>query len=592
MPAPAAVTSPWERFTLIAVLDEGPGRVLCRALDTVSGRPLLLELIDPDARAVRAEAAPIEDVPRGADAILARARRAADVVHPHLARIGEIGLWRGRVFVAFDEGEGEDLAALVGRRGSCSPPVWRAIGLGVTAALARAHSAGLVHGAIDPKAVRVLPRGAVLFGVGLERAPSLRAFTAPERWAGAPADARADVYAFGAVSAYAATGRGPRAAANAHASAHASAPASDEAGAGETPSPAAPAAAPPPDELDLLIARCLADDPALRPADGVLLHELFDSASRAAAVASGGSRSARRSLRHGAIAFFFALIASLALLLLLPADETPAPAIEPPLDRSLDAFELDPSEGGPTAAERAAWRTDGVFLLERAARAESPAARRRLARRAAPLLQGDERARALAIAEEAEGRLASFTEREAAALLDQALAAAEERRAGGRLEAALAAFADAAAVVERHPALAARSTEIAAARQPVEAALVGAAGDRGDFEQAAAAAREAARLADFLGRNEESAALGRRAELFDRLSFCELVLEEQARFVTLELERLAPQTRDVDGARLLAARAAIVLGRDERARELLRALIDAPDPGPLAGAARELLDLL
>ena len=144
----------------------------------------------------------------GADSEAARKRfareasRASSIGDPHIGSVYEVGETDdGRVFLAMALGEGEPLSDRLAH-GSLALDQAVDIGNQVAAGLASAHGEGIVHGALDPTQVMVNSEGRVKvvgFGAGslpgaAERA---RAYLAPERLAGEPADVRADLWSLG-----------------------------------------------------------------------------------------------------------------------------------------------------------------------------------------------------------------------------------------------------------------------------------------------------------------------------------------------------------------------------------------------------------
>ena len=211
--------------------------------------------------------------PGESDDLLGQSRLAARLDHPHVVHVLDAGTHGGLPYVVLDLVDGPTLAELLAD-GPLPLADVLAVAHGVLAGLAHAHALGVLHldlsagnvmvargadGAPDPAAAVVLD-----FGAGQHRgvADGLLAVTphyaSPEVATGRAGDARSDVYSVGVLLFELATGRLPfsdgdaRAVLSAHVHLHAAAPSSWE--------PSLPAA------FDLLVARALAKDPAVRPA--------------------------------------------------------------------------------------------------------------------------------------------------------------------------------------------------------------------------------------------------------------------------------------------------------------------------------------
>ncbi|MDT0268171.1 serine/threonine-protein kinase [Streptomyces sp. DSM 44915] len=149
----------------------------------------------------------------------------------------------------------------------------RALGAGLAEALEAIHAAGLVHRDLKPSNVLVAPDGPRVVDFGISMAVEATALTragtvigtpgfmAPEQLTGAPVTAATDVFALGAVLAYAATGTGPFGTGSAQSLNFRIA--YEEPDLAQLPSPG----------LEI-IARCLAKDPAERPTVAAVLDEL------------------------------------------------------------------------------------------------------------------------------------------------------------------------------------------------------------------------------------------------------------------------------------------------------------------------------
>ena len=144
------------------------------------------------------------------------ARAAASVNHPNVCQIHEIGEDAGTLFIAMELLEGESLADRL-RRGPLSISEAMPLTFGVLAALSALHSRGLVHRDLKPSHVFLTPHGVKLLDFGLARpqhdglADPVTVLTqhgvvigtphymAPEQVTGDTVDARADVFAAGAL---------------------------------------------------------------------------------------------------------------------------------------------------------------------------------------------------------------------------------------------------------------------------------------------------------------------------------------------------------------------------------------------------------
>src|SRR5262245_7813198 len=161
------------------------------------------------------------------DPAIARRFRAEAVTvarlnHPGIATIFELFQHDGEWLMVMAFLRGETLEGLVGRQGPLPPAQAGDVCMQTLAALAHAHSLGVVHRDLKPANVMVTDSGAVKimdFGiarvVGTEHLTSAGfmmgtpAYMAPEQVRGDDIDARADLYAIGVVLFHLLTGKLP-----------------------------------------------------------------------------------------------------------------------------------------------------------------------------------------------------------------------------------------------------------------------------------------------------------------------------------------------------------------------------------------------
>jgi formylglycine-generating enzyme required for sulfatase activity/predicted Ser/Thr protein kinase len=210
------------RYVIEQYLGSGGMGVVYRAEDTLLKRPVALKLLDVD-----------DDGPT--DGLRARLLReaqfAARVEHDRIARVYDVGEHKGSAFVAMEFVRGETLRQCMVNRSMGLADVL-ALGKQIAEGLAALHDAGVLHRDLKPENVMITEAGAVKlldFGLarGLEGAPRSEAaeaggapapltnlsgtpgYMAPEQYAGAPLDARVDIFALGVVLYELVTGERP-----------------------------------------------------------------------------------------------------------------------------------------------------------------------------------------------------------------------------------------------------------------------------------------------------------------------------------------------------------------------------------------------
>jgi serine/threonine-protein kinase len=149
------------------------------------------------------------------DRLRREARVAASISHPHICQLYEIGEVGDKLFVAMELLSGEPLSARIAQG---PMPVREAVQIvqDILAALSALHRRGILHRDIKPSNVFLTDQGAKLLDFGIARAGDdtqatvmpltgpgtlfgTPRYMAPEFASGEPVDARADLFAVGAV---------------------------------------------------------------------------------------------------------------------------------------------------------------------------------------------------------------------------------------------------------------------------------------------------------------------------------------------------------------------------------------------------------
>lgn len=241
------------RFEVVREIGRGGFGAVYEAVDCDLGRHVALKVLRP--KRSRADALD-RDLRREAEAT-------ARLDHPGIVTLFDAGTSEHGPFLVMELLRGETLA----RRLARGPvPLLEAVHLGgaLARALAHAHARGVLHRDLKPGNVFLTTDGRVkVLDLGLahlleqDEPPQggTHAYSAPELWDGGPADARADVFAVGAILFELATGR--RALDPTWWSDGPSSPVVD---------------LPPSWPLAGLVVRCLSADPGRRPADGRALE--------------------------------------------------------------------------------------------------------------------------------------------------------------------------------------------------------------------------------------------------------------------------------------------------------------------------------
>ncbi len=168
------------------------------------------------------DAGQVLEQPSNREQFWAEARAAANLLHPHVVTIHNLGSVNGYHFIEMEYVPGgQTLREALIREGPLDPVRASTLTRQVVLALGAAHDSGLVHRDIKPANVLLTPKGhAKLADFGLVRrledlaqggAPlaGTPTFMAPELFQGTPAGTRSDIYAVGVLLFHSLSGRLP-----------------------------------------------------------------------------------------------------------------------------------------------------------------------------------------------------------------------------------------------------------------------------------------------------------------------------------------------------------------------------------------------
>ncbi|WP_250905781.1 hemerythrin domain-containing protein [Nonomuraea sp. NEAU-A123] len=150
-------------------------------------------------------------VPRGE--VTRQLAEAVGLVKPrYLARVVGVGLDSESPYIVSEFADGPDLRQAVAVHGPYAGDELLALASALATALSTLHEAGIAHRDLKPENVLLAPDGPRVIDYGMAAGDPVggrRTYLAPEVLTGQRAGAAADVFAWGAVVLYAATGRDP-----------------------------------------------------------------------------------------------------------------------------------------------------------------------------------------------------------------------------------------------------------------------------------------------------------------------------------------------------------------------------------------------
>jgi serine/threonine-protein kinase len=204
------------QYRIVSVLGRGSMACVYKARHLGLHRPCALKVLDSDL---------VNQQPGLRKQFWAEARAAANLIHPHVVTIHNLGSAQGFHFIEMEYVPGgQTLREALVRQGPLDPSRAAHLARQIVLALGAAHDSGLVHRDIKPANVLMTPDGKVkLADFGLVRrvedlalgcAPlaGTPSFMAPELFQGTPASPRSDIYALGVLLYYTISGRLPFAA--------------------------------------------------------------------------------------------------------------------------------------------------------------------------------------------------------------------------------------------------------------------------------------------------------------------------------------------------------------------------------------------
>lgn len=186
-----------ERYRIISLLGHGGMGEVFRADDLTLGQPVALKFL-PESTIDRSMLERFRN----------EVRIARRISHPNVCRVYDMGETDNHIFLSMEYVDGEDLSSLLRRIGRLPRDKALEISRKICAGLAAAHDKGVLHRDLKPSNIMLDARGEVLimdFGLAglaheIEDVRSgTSAYMAPEQLAGKEVTPRSDIYALGLV---------------------------------------------------------------------------------------------------------------------------------------------------------------------------------------------------------------------------------------------------------------------------------------------------------------------------------------------------------------------------------------------------------
>lgn len=199
-----------QRYRIVSSLGAGGSSQVYLAEDQLLGRHVAIKVLDP-------EAARDSELRRR---FVREARALAQLQHPNIVAVFDVGEVDGLPFIVMERLEGGSLKEKVEREGPLEIADALRITAEIAAGLDAAHARGIVHADMKPSNILFDHQGrAKIADFGIARTPQDAAetpqlfatalYVAPERVAGKPATHRSDIYGLGLILYELLTGRPP-----------------------------------------------------------------------------------------------------------------------------------------------------------------------------------------------------------------------------------------------------------------------------------------------------------------------------------------------------------------------------------------------